>query len=167
MKKEEIYMKLFNFSRPTYYKWKRDGILAMKMIEENFTDEELISYIENQGKPTNQFFTKNLEDLLIEQAIYSAKMKIYSIFDSSLSGVIFNKPARDVLQDVISRIDPKDESYSIENTKQRLIDQIAIHETKFLKVNIPGPKKLLSSLLNDYFSNLEAYVMVKYKEKML
>lgn len=53
MKREEIYMKIFGFSRPTYYLWKRKGIAAIKIIEDNFTDEELITYLENQENIPN------------------------------------------------------------------------------------------------------------------
>lgn len=53
MKREEIYMQLFEFSRPTYYKWKREGVPALRLIEENFTDEELIAYLENQKNIPN------------------------------------------------------------------------------------------------------------------
>ncbi|MEA3373706.1 MAG: hypothetical protein U9Q62_08465 [Campylobacterota bacterium] len=44
-KKEEIYARLFNFSRPTYFKWKREGVPAMQLLLKYFTDEELDCFL--------------------------------------------------------------------------------------------------------------------------
>lgn len=57
MKREDIFMKIFGFSRPTYYKWKREGSLAIKLIENNFTDEELIAFIENQNNGIDEEYS--------------------------------------------------------------------------------------------------------------
>jgi len=46
MKREELFMKLFNFSRPTYYKWKREHTPALSLLEKYFTQEELEEFLE-------------------------------------------------------------------------------------------------------------------------
>ncbi len=44
--KREIFMKLFNFSINTYYKWKREKVQVIKLIEKYFTQEELEEFLE-------------------------------------------------------------------------------------------------------------------------
>jgi len=46
MKLEEIYMKLFDFSRPTYYKKKRELVPALSLIERYFSEKDLLEYLE-------------------------------------------------------------------------------------------------------------------------
>ena len=45
MKKEDIYMELFDCSRPTYYKRKREGNKALKLISKYFNDEDLEEFL--------------------------------------------------------------------------------------------------------------------------
>jgi len=47
LKKEEIYMELFNFSRNSYYLWKREKEkrLIIKLLEEYHSPQELEEFI--------------------------------------------------------------------------------------------------------------------------
>jgi len=46
MKEDEIYTKLFRFSRPTFFKWKKDNVPIMELISKYFTKEDLEEFIE-------------------------------------------------------------------------------------------------------------------------
>lgn len=161
MKKEEIYMKLFEFSRPTYYKWKREGVPALRLIEENFTDEELIDYLETQGKNSSIHTLKNnIEDFLIDNAIFSAKEKLQKLdFD-----FLYNKGAIDILKDVAMSIELNE--YDIENAKDTLIEKIKAYEAKWFSLKNPKKQALINIYIQQYFSKLECYAICKYKNEV-
>ena len=46
MKTDEIYCNLFDFSRPTYYKYKREGNLALTLISKYISDDEIVEFTE-------------------------------------------------------------------------------------------------------------------------
>lgn len=45
MKLEEVMVKLFEFSRPTYFKKKREEVPALLLLENYFSKNELIEYL--------------------------------------------------------------------------------------------------------------------------
>jgi hypothetical protein len=164
MKKEDIYMRLFEFSRPTYYKWKREGVPALRLIEENFTDEELIDYLETQGKnASTQILKNNIEDFLIDNAIFSAKAKFQEL-QKNIFEVVYSKGAMNILKDVSMSIELNE--YDIENAKDILIEKIKGYEAKWLSLKNPNKQKLLNSYIHKYFSKLECYAICKYSDNV-
>ncbi len=111
---------------------------------------------------------KKLEnEYLIDQAIFTAKRGLQNIFDGNLIDTYWNKPAKDILTEVISRIDKDDETYTVDNSKNRLIDKIEEAEVYWFKNPLKASrKKLLSTLLRKYFSKVEVYVMIKYSDEV-
>jgi hypothetical protein len=164
MKREDIYMQLFEFSRPTYYKWKREGVPALRLIEENFTDEELIDYLETQGKnASTQILKNNIEDFMIDDAIFSAKAKFQEL-QKNIFEVVYNKGVIDILKDVSISIELNE--YDIENAKDILIEKIKGYEAKWLSLKNPSKQKLLNSYIHKYFSKLECYAICKYSDNV-
>lgn len=164
MKKEEIYMQLFEFSRPTYYKWKREGVPALRLIEENFTDDELINYLATQGNNLNtQTLKNNIEDFFIDHAIFSAKTK-FQEFQKNIFDAVYNKGAIEILKDVVMSIELNE--YDIENAKDILIEKIKVYEAKWLSLKNPNKQKLLHAYIHKYFSKLECYAICKYPENI-
>ena len=110
---------------------------------------------------------KNFEDpILIDHAIFTAKRGLQSIFERNMVDSLWNKPAKDILIETIEKIDKNDETYTIDSSKDRLIDKIEEAEINWLKN--PGKasrKELLSTLLKKYFSKIEIYAMIKYSDK--
>ncbi len=45
MKHDEIMTKLFDISRPTYYKWKKEKRPIVIFIEKYFSDEEILEFL--------------------------------------------------------------------------------------------------------------------------
>jgi len=66
MKTEDIFCKLFGFSKNTYYSWKREKKPVIELLNKYFTKEELIEYIEN-NEISNM---KLLEDFKKKEASY-------------------------------------------------------------------------------------------------
>lgn len=157
-------MQLFEFSRPTYYKWKREGVPALRLIEENFTDEELIDYLETQGKnASTQILKNNIEDFMIDDAIFSAKAKFQEL-QKNIFEVVYNKGVIDILKDVSISIELNE--YDIENAKDILIEKIKGYEAKWLSLKNPSKQKLLNSYIHKYFSKLECYAICKYSDNV-
>jgi hypothetical protein len=48
MKKEEIYLELFKFTRNTFYVWKRENRPIINLLEKYFSDEDLEEFLENE-----------------------------------------------------------------------------------------------------------------------
>ncbi len=166
MKVEEIYMKLFNFSRPTYYKWKRENVKVIQLLEKYFSKEELEEFLET-GEITK---LENIsphdyvsEKYLIDFAYYQVKSKFKEIFGGKAFGPnkLYTKGAKEILIDVLKKISPNDISFTIENTKDRLLDRISEEELKWFALKNPAKRDLLSHYIKENFSNAEILAMVQ------
>ncbi|WP_026804525.1 hypothetical protein ACN2EN_07320 [Aliarcobacter lanthieri] len=73
MTKEMIMTKLFEFSAPTYYKWKKqDKRKIIDLIEYAFTDEELIEFL-NTGK------IGRIDDMGSQDYLLDLSLKFYKL----------------------------------------------------------------------------------------
>ncbi|RBQ26884.1 MULTISPECIES: hypothetical protein [Arcobacteraceae] len=73
MTKEMIMTKLFEFSAPTYYKWKKqDKRKIIDLIEYAFTDEELIEFL-NTGK------IGRVDDMGSQDYLLDLSLKFYKL----------------------------------------------------------------------------------------
>lgn len=93
MRHEEVMCSFFNFSAPTYYKRKREGTLAIKMIEKYFSKEELEEFIETgkimkmEGLNTLYQHNNNLRNTYIN--IMSVNCSAYNMDEQSTIPFIF------------------------------------------------------------------------------
>jgi len=163
MKKDQIYMKLFSFSRPTYYKWKREKIPAIQLIQSYFNDEDLQEFLE-KGKIRR--FEKSLDDtdisdlIIHDQAYYNARQKMRLLTQWRV-GVL------DIIQEALLAIDPKDNSFTLANSKQRLIDTIRGIERNLIRMKTSQKIELVADLIENEVSKLEAYALVKHSTIIL
>ncbi|RBQ31544.1 hypothetical protein CRU92_07150 [Arcobacter sp. FW59] len=73
MTKEMIMTKLFEFSAPTYYKWKKqDKRKIISLIEYAFTDEELVEFLKT-GK------ISRIEDMGSQDYLLDLSLKFYKL----------------------------------------------------------------------------------------
>ena len=162
MKKEEVFMKLFNFSRPTYYKWKREQILVLKLLETYCTDQDLEEFLET-GR-ISKLESKNLDDdfkqiILDDHMLHSAAYKL-----DSLSAGTFKM--LEILRDALGDIDPKDQSFTLDNSKQRLIDRIyAVEKNSIFKTK--AKKEGVAHWIEKFLSKAEVYAMVKHPDMIV
>jgi len=150
MSKDQIYMKLFSFSRPTYYKWKREKVPAIQLIQNYFNDEDLQEFLSTGrvSRLDNQMLGDDFKDLILDDHVLcNVKFKLITLSDGSFKML-------EILQDALKDIDPKDNSFTLENSKQRLIDRICGMSDVF--------SKDVSLLIHDYFSKAEVFVLVKH-----
>jgi len=161
MKKEDIYMQLFNFSRPTYYKWKRDEVPALKLIE-TFSDAELIQFLESG------YLIQNKDKQLIEYVRFNLSDKLHKIFATKGEGIIDklnklipNKIFISILDDI-----KNDQMFEVQqsDSKETLLNRIKGYEAYLHE----GPsKKQLVGIIEKTLSNIECYVLIKHHEEIL
>ncbi len=109
MKKEDIYMELFDFSRPTYYKWKREGNKALQLISKYFNDEDLQEFLKT-GK-VSRLEKNNInisdEDLMLFFADNAIFKIVETLKEFSLDELIENENLKniDLIPEEASEID--------------------------------------------------------------
>lgn len=157
-------------SENTYYDWKKQNRPIINLLEEYFNKEELQEYIDTgritrlEEKTIVNTKIDVYENIMMDNAIYSAKNKYIRLFDDGFFNLA--RPAKGILYDVIESIEKNDESYTLENSKQRLIDQIKALKLKWydLKAKNPQKQELLYRVIEECFSKVEVYVMIKHRE---
>ncbi len=167
---EELLVKLFGWSRTTYFSWKKEKRpiidLVHKYLDEEsiqeFLDTGKISKFELLGDSKDQL--EELNDLVVDNAIYSAKAKLITVFESSLVDFLNTYYSKDILRQILKDMSEEDDADLIpSNAKAKLVERIKGFEAGFAK----KPKKeLLSKIINRNFSKVEVYTMVKYPEEV-
>lgn len=66
LKEEEIYTQLFQFSRPTFFKWKREKVPVMELLKKYFTKEDLHEFLEKGFVTKYEKFDKYAIDPIFE-----------------------------------------------------------------------------------------------------
>ncbi len=159
-------MQLFNFSRPTYYKWKRENTPALKLMEKYFTEKDLIEFLEKgniKRLEENNISNTKLElheKVLEDNALYTAKDKLDRFFSSRFL-------IKDILIDVLNQMHDSKNIYTLENTKQSLIDHLKGTEANWLKTKTQSKIDLVSEFVENNISKIEAFVMVKNPQTVL
>jgi len=155
--------KILDIKERTLYNWRKEEKPIVLLLEKYFTQADLDEFLTTgviRRLEDDKF--KNFEDpILVDHAIYSAKLKLRLFFDKNLTEAVSDKIVRikDLLIEVIEKID-LDDGYTIENSKDRLMDQIKIIEA------MKSRKELLSTEIKRYFSKAEVYAMIKYSDEV-
>ncbi|MCG3699927.1 hypothetical protein L5F42_08780 [Aliarcobacter butzleri] len=66
MKTDELMSKLFGFSIPTYYNWKKENRPIIKLINKYFQNEELIEFLETSYVSKYDVSNKIMENFVLE-----------------------------------------------------------------------------------------------------
>ena len=172
--KKELLVKLLEVSPKTVYNYEKEERKIIVLLKKYFTDKDIVEFLEFgritkcENAVQHQDKTDFLQQYLIDHAIYSAKRELIRLFESNWKdAAVWNKPAKDILIEILGRIDKHDESYTIENAKGRLIDKIEEAEINWLKNPLKASRKdLLSSFIKKHFSKIEIYAMIKYPEEV-
>ena len=118
--------------------------------------------IKSSDKKTNNTIEKKIIldiNLIIDNAIYSAKRELNNILKGRIG-------VKTILQEILMHIDSNDNEYTPENSKQRLVDQIKGSEINLLKLKTTQKTELLSNLIDENISKIEAYAMIKYPKEI-
>jgi hypothetical protein len=158
--KKEI-CKLLGISSASYYRWKEERPI-ITLLEKYFSDQDLEEFLET-GK-ISKLESKNLDDdfkhiILDDHMLHSAAYKL-----DSLSAGTFKM--LEILRDALGDIDPKDESFTLDNSKQRLIDRIyAVEKNSIFKTK--AKKEGVAHWIEKFLSKAEVYAMVKHPDTIV
>ncbi len=166
MNKKEIIEKFFETTEATYYRHKKQNRPVIRFIEKYFTEEDLKEFLEtgqiNRLEENTISNTKLeiYEGTLENHALYSAKYKLSDFFKGRIL-------IKNILIDVLNQMSSNKNRYTIENTKQSLIEQLKGSEINWLKTKTQGKIDLLSEFVENNISDIEAYAMIKKPEVVL
>lgn len=167
---EELLVKLFGWSRTTYFSWKKEKRPIIELVHryldedsiQEFLDTGKISKFEFLGSSKDQLDEMN--DLMIDNAIYSAKSKLVTVFTPDLDAFLKTYYSQDLLRQILNDMLNEEDVYLIaSNVKEKLLERIKGFEVGFSKKT---KNPLLSKIMSENFSKLEIYAMLKYPEKV-
>lgn len=169
MTEREIYMNLFNVSINTYYNWKKEDRPIINLLDKYFSKEDLeeflktgeITKLEKVKTTSNQF--DYINDLLIDNAKYTLKEKLNKVFESSMLEMIYTYLSKKILIRVLDKLSIIGNEYPINLSKKYLLAEIKSSDIKLFekyKLNV------LIKLIEDNFSNLECYALIKYYKEL-
>jgi len=147
--------KLLGISTASYYRWKEERPI-INLLEKYFKDDDLKEFLET-GK-ISKLESKTLDDhfkqlILEDHMLHNAAHKLHLLSSGSFKMI-------DILKDALSDIDPDDNTFTLDNAKQRLIDRIfAIEKNSIFKTN--AKKEGVASWIEKYLSKAEVFAMVK------
>jgi hypothetical protein len=164
---EEIFMDLFGFSRPTYYKWKRENIKVIQLLEKYFSKDELEEFLETGSirKLETEKFKNFVDPLFIEYVKFNLPSKMDKIKGEGLIMRLNRLIPNHILTTILKEI-KEDEDIELHQDKSKkfLIDRIKGYAASFEK---KSSQKQLIDLIDKNFSNIECYVLIKYYDEIL
>jgi hypothetical protein len=164
---EEIFMDLFGFSRPTYYKWKRENIKVIQLLEKYFSKDELEEFLEAGSirKLETEKFKNFVDPLFIEYVKFNLPSKMDKIKGEGLIMRLNRLIPNHILTTILKEI-KEDEDIELHQDKSKkfLIDRIKGYAASFEK---KSSQKQLIDLIDKNFSNIECYALIKYYDEIL
>lgn len=154
MKTEEIFMELFDFSRPTYFKRKREHNKALALMQKYFSEKELLEFIQT-GSIQRLESNIDTKTEIEEHILFHAIQKIIDIPSQPIFGKkgFWMKGFLDALQQIDSK------------NKNDFISSIETLNTKWWEAE--NWKKLTSDFINKNFSNYEIKLILDNKVEVM
>lgn len=160
--------KILRIGKATYYRYKKSNEAILKLIN-YFSKEDLEELITN-GKinrlePNNNVMGNNdlIYDILIDNAKYTVKEKLYEVFESSMLEKIYTYIAKNILIRVLEKLALNGKEYPINLSKEYLLSEIKNVDIKFYetyKLNV------LINIIEENLSNIECFVLINYYEEL-
>ncbi|RZV14562.1 hypothetical protein D3M61_04805 [Aliarcobacter butzleri] len=162
-------VKILGNSKKTIYRWKEEKRPIIALLEKYFTEKDLEEFITN-GKinrlePNNNVIANNdlIYDILIDNAKYTVKEKLYEVFESSMLEKIYTYIAKNILIRVLEKLALNGKEYPINLSKEYLLSEIKNVDIKFYetyKLNV------LINIIEENLSNIECFVLINYYEEL-
>jgi len=152
---------ILSIADKTYYNWKKEKRPIMSFLEKYFTQEEIEEFLETGviHRLEEKKLDENLQSLIVDDmTFHNAVFKLRMLTSPVGMKGIFIK--------ALETFDFDDSSFTVENTKQRLIDRVQGIE----KNNMFDTKSKIDTAgkwIDYYFSKLEAYIIVKRSKELL
>ncbi len=169
MNNNELMSKLFGFSAPTYFRWKKENRPIIKLIEK-FSEEELVEYL-SSGEITRLDDIKNNknkvfddDDIFIDYAKIHLREKIQSYTDGSFFDWANKMIPKKYLQKILKDLSQDKERFSVHNSKNSLLDRI-----KGLEVSLINKKnqEQISNFIEKKLSKIECYILIQEHEDIM
>lgn len=148
-------IKLFGWSRATFFKWKREGRGIIKLIEKYF-DEEMIHEFNTTGKiekleklKKKNTELKSMQNQIEDLAFTTALYKINQLSSQKAQKILLN-----IIQKIAS------DSIEYLDAKIHLIDNL-----KAIETTLDGDTSLSSFVLQN-LSLVEAETLIKYNHRI-
>lgn len=169
MNNNELMSKLFGFSAPTYFRWKKQNRPIIKLIEK-FSEEELIEYlntgnIERLDNIKNRHnSTSDKNDIFIDYARIQLREKMQSYTDGSFFDWANKMIPKKYLHKILRDLSQDKVKFTPENSKDSLLDRI-----KGLEVSIINKKnqEQLSNFIEIKLSKIECYILIQEHEEIM
>lgn len=154
MKTEEIYMELFDFSRPTYFKRKREHNKALLLIQKYFSEKEILEFIQTGSIQRLEQHTGTKSEIE-EHIVFHAIQKIIDIPNQPIWGKkgFWIKGFLDALQQTESK------------NKDDFLENIKTLETKWWEAK--NWKNLTIDFIKVNFSEYEIKLILKNKVEVM
>jgi len=164
MKEEEIYMKLFNFSRTTYFKWKREKVPAIVLLSKYFDKKDLEEFLLNGFVAKYEDFQGYAVDPVFEDFIIINLKRIHRL-DRSLFNLFF--PTSEFITRHLKKINDIDLSnLTIKNAKSQFKEfLLSVELSSFLDSEIKRTK-IIKEIDNE-FADIEIYCLLKYPDRFV
>jgi len=154
LKTEEIYMELFDFSRPTYFKRKREHNKALLLVQKYFSEKEILEFIQT-GSIQRLEQQNSSKSGIEEHILFHAIQKIIDIPNQPIWGKkgFWLKGFLDALQLTEAK------------SKSDFLENIKILETKWWEAE--NWKNLTINFINNNFSEYEIQLILKNKVEVM
>jgi len=152
MKEDEIYTKLFDFSRPTYFKWKREEVPVMQLLSKYFNKEDLEEFLSRGIVSKYENFDKYSIDPVFEDFAIVNLKRIHKL-DRSLFNLFF--PTSEFITRHLKNIDDIDlNDLTVKNAKNKFKDFLL--SVKLSKLfDSEAKRHNVVKEINDKFSDIE------------
>ena len=177
MRHENVMCNFFNFSAPTYYKRKRELNPAISFIEKYFTKEELEEFL-NTGKIAKFDKINNIDVDKIELLLEQNNSDDIELFDYVCHNIDLKKASIFKLEVELSsflyffqKINEENPKIELRNAKKIVLEKIQnefFSNSAFamFQTTKNHHQKSLYNLIDQKYSNIEVYVLIKKNIKL-
>lgn len=164
MKDDEIYTQLFQFSRPTFFKWKREKVPVMQLISKYFQKEDLEEFLQKGFISKFEKFEDYHLDPVFEDYVIQ-NLKRINRLDRSIFNIIF--PTPEFITRHLKQLTEQDlNNLTVKNAKERF--KAFLLSVKLSKIwDTEAKRKTVIQEVDSHFSDIEIYLIMKYPEKFI
>ena len=171
MNNNELMSKLFDYSSPTYFRWKKENRPIIKLIEKYFSKEDLEEFLtigkiqRLEESNNNDIQVDSNNELLIDHTKYQLKDKLQKLTDENNLEWLYNFFSKKILIHVLKNLSShKGNTYSISTAKYFLIKNIQDTEVSTI---LKAKRNVLIKMIEKNLSNLECYVLIHHYEEVM
>lgn len=162
MKEDEVYTRLFQYSRPTFFKWKREKVPVMELIAKYFSISDLEEFLDRGIVSKYETFESYKVDPVFEDYIIQ-NMKRFHKLDSTILNKFY--PGSEFITRHMKSFDNNHvQDVTVMNAKEKFKSFLVSVELSSWLDSEKKRKKVLDDIDNK-FSNIEIYLLMKYPEK--